>query len=90
VNHGNNDNPKQVYRTTGTVEPVTNDINTIADERGFESDTINLEDDYTSKMRSDLFGDVSEEWQSEAGYERIELPCVPNDKHFDGTGMACD
>lgn len=80
-----------VYTTTGTIEDVTPAIQTYVDERGFESDSIDLNQSYRSPMLEDKFADVSFEWQGEAGYTRYDtstesdqqLDCKPNQPPFD-------
>ena len=81
-----------VYTGSGTVERVGSKIQTLVEERGYTSDSISLEDDFSSPMNEDKFADVSYEWQGEIDYERYDtatesdqrLDCKPNQPPYSG------
>jgi len=82
------------YVLSGSVESVTSNINNLAQERGYTSSNIDIAEEYKKTMKTERFADVSQEWESEAGYTRYDsnldtdptLNCVPNNTYFtDGT-----
>lgn len=90
----------EIYSTSGAVENKAGNIDAVEENRTYSSNQISVQDDYADdyKMNTDIFRMVSEEWQTEAGYNRIEevnrngysyLSCLPGADHFhEGTNMC--